>query len=318
MDIVWQLRQQSAHTDAPESKLARFILDNLQVSAQATMEELATQAGVSPEVLRRFAASAGCRDLDDFLHQVRKAGQQQQGVFIEGIRQRQPSLTQQENRVAVAILHDTAFAASATIEQLAARAEVSAATITRFARSVGCEDIRDLRMRLARASSVPSTRSTQAIPQLEAIQQALTQQWLQAENATWQRAAHALQQARSVLLIGAAGQSTPLVAEVQQRLSTAGLSLAWIQDDNLLRMTLSRLQPDDLLLILAPDSVSSSVLSAVHHAHIQKSAVIAVCPAGLDLANQADIWLPLPDAQHARRYGILSALDRLETALTSG
>jgi RpiR family transcriptional regulator, carbohydrate utilization regulator len=317
MDIVWQLRQQSAHTDAPESKLARFILDNLHVSAQATMESLATQAGVSTDVLRRFAESAGCRDLDDFLHQVRKAGQHQEGVFIDVIRQRQPSLTQQENRVAVAILNDTAFAASATIEQLAGRAEVSAATITRFARSVGCEDIRDLRMRLARASSVPSARTTQGIPQLEAIQQALAKQWSLAENATWERAARALQKARSVLLIGAAGQTTPLVAEVDRRLSTAGLPLAWIQDDNLLRMTLSRLQPDDLLLLLAPDAVSSSVLSAVHHAHIQKSAVIAICPTGLDLANQADIWLPLPDAQHARSYGILCALDRLETALAS-
>ena len=171
--------------------------------------------------------------------------------------------------------------------------------------------------RRGRASCFTSVGTTQAIPQLEASQKALTQQGSQAENTTWERAARALQKARSVLLIGAAGQTTPLVAEVHQRLSAAGLSLAWIQDDNLLRMTLSRLQPDDLLLILAPDAVSSSVLSAVHHAHIQKSAVIAICPTGQDLANQADIWLPLPDAQHARSYGILCALDRLETALAS-
>ena len=210
MDIVWQLRQQSARADAPESKLARFILENLHVSTQATMESLASQAGVSPEVLRRFAVSAGCRDLDDFLHQVRKAGQQE-GAFIDVIRQRQPSLSQQENRVALAILNDIAFAASATIEQLAGRAEVSAATITRFARSVGCEDIRELRMRLARASSVPSTPTAQGIPQLEAIHQALAQQWSLAETATWVRAARMLLKARSVLLIGAAGLTRPLV-----------------------------------------------------------------------------------------------------------
>lgn len=316
MDIVWQLRQQSARADAPESKLARFILENLHVSTQATMEGLAKQAGVSTDVLHRFAASAGCRDLDDFLHQVRKAGQQE-GTFIDVIRQRQPSLSQQENRVAVAILNDIAFAASATIEQLAGRAEVSAATITRFARSVGCEDIRELRMRLARASSVPSPGAKQDIPQLALIHQALAQQWTLAETATWERAARMLRKARSVLLIGAAGQTTPLVAEVHQRLTASGLALAWIQDDNLLRMTLSRLQPDDLLLILAPDAVNSSVLSAVHHAHIQKTAVIAICPTALDLASQADIWLPLPDDQQARSYGVLSALDRLETALTS-
>ena len=57
-------------------------------------------------------------------------------------------------------------------------------------------------------------------------------------------------------------------------------------DDNLLRLTLSRLQPDDLLLILAPDTINSSVLSAVHHAHIQQTPVMALCPAALDLASR--------------------------------
>jgi len=317
MDIVWQLRQQSVRADAPETKLARFILDNLHISAQVTMEDLAAQAGVSREVLCRFAESAGCRNLDDFLHQVRKASKQQQGPFIDVIRQRQPALSQQENRVAIAILADPDFAASATIEQLAGRAEVSAATITRFARSLGCEDIRDLRMRLARDSYAVSANTSPGIPHLEIIHQALMQQWVQAENATWERAARALRKASSVLLIGAGGQTTPLVAEVHQRLMATGLDIAWIQDDNLLRMTLSRLQPDDLLLILAPDSVKSSVFSAIHHAVIQKTSVIAICPAALELANQADIFLPLPDNQTARSYGILCLLDRLEMALSS-
>jgi len=312
MDIVWQLRQQSERADAQESRLARFILANLDANVHTTMEGLAAQAGVSQEVLRRFAASAGCRDLDDFLHQVRKAGQQQDVAFIDVIRQRQASLSQQEKRVAEAILSDTTFAASATIEQLAGRAEVSAATITRFARSMGCEDIRDLRMRLARA---PQVRHPPAIAPLEAISQALTQQFALAERATWTRAAETLRKARSVLLIGASGPQTPLVAEVHQRVHRLGLAIAWIQDDNLLSMTLSRLQPDDVLFILAPDAVNSHVLSAVHHATIQKTPVIALCPSTLDLASQADIWLPLPVAKNTRRYGILFALDQLETTL---
>ena len=231
MDIVWQLRQQSARADAPESKLARFILENLHVSTQATMESLAKQAGVSTDVLHRFAASAGCRDLDDFLHQVRKAGQQE-GAFIDVIRQRQPSLSQQENRVALAILNDIAFAASATIEQLAGRAEVSAATITRFARSVGCEDIRELRMRLARASSVPSTPTAQGIPQLEAIYQVLDQQWTLAETTTWARAARMLRKARSVPLMCAVGQTQATLADVHHRLTDAVRHLAWRPDDH--------------------------------------------------------------------------------------
>jgi AcrR family transcriptional regulator len=58
----------------------------------------------------------------------------------------------QESRVAAFILKNLSFTASASIDELAASAGVSPATITRFARSVGCEDIRDLRKQLAQAS----------------------------------------------------------------------------------------------------------------------------------------------------------------------
>lgn len=57
----------------------------------------------------------------------------------------------QESRVAAFILQNLSFTASASIDELAVRAGVSAPTITRFARSVGCEDIRDLRKQLAQA-----------------------------------------------------------------------------------------------------------------------------------------------------------------------
>ncbi len=58
----------------------------------------------------------------------------------------------QESRVAAFILENLSFTASASIDELAASAGVSPATITRFARSVGCDDIRDLRKQLAQAS----------------------------------------------------------------------------------------------------------------------------------------------------------------------
>ncbi|MDU1457218.1 MAG: MurR/RpiR family transcriptional regulator, partial [Klebsiella sp.] len=51
----------------------------------------------------------------------------------------------QESRVAAFILQNLSFTASASIDELAVRAGVSTATITRVARAVGCEDIRVLR-----------------------------------------------------------------------------------------------------------------------------------------------------------------------------
>lgn len=61
-----------------------------------------------------------------------------------------------ERRIADACLKDVAFAASATIDQLACRAGVSRSALSRFAKTVGCKDIRDLRMQLAQAEAVGS------------------------------------------------------------------------------------------------------------------------------------------------------------------
>ncbi len=56
------------------------------------------------------------------------------GQLQEGMRR----FSAQESRVATFILQNLSFTASASIDELAASAGVSPATITRFARSVGC------------------------------------------------------------------------------------------------------------------------------------------------------------------------------------
>ncbi|SFT47949.1 DNA-binding transcriptional regulator, MurR/RpiR family, contains HTH and SIS domains [Kosakonia arachidis] len=318
MDLLWHLQQPSQSFDTQESKLAQFILNNLPEQATATRESLIIKTGVSPDVLSRFALSAGCRDLDDFFLQLRQAGQlrgSEPKEILDIIRNRQAVLSQQESRVASTILKDLEFAASATIEQLASRAKVSAATITRFARSVGCDDIRDLRMRLAFASAHSERVNEHISPQLARINVALQQQWQDGDTRCWQQAAIALRKARSVLMIGAAGPETLLVGEVIRRLKSANLNIIWIPDDSLLRMTISRLQPDDLLLILAPDVSNNDVDRAVHHAQIQHIPVIAFCPPGQAIINHISYWLPLPEDVSMSNYGILFALDQLESAL---
>ena len=72
------------------------------------------------------------------------------------IRARQDSFSAGEGRIARLMLDDVGFAASASLDELALRAEVSTATLSRFARTVGCKDLRDLRLQLAQASGVGS------------------------------------------------------------------------------------------------------------------------------------------------------------------
>ena len=70
------------------------------------------------------------------------------------IRSRLDFLSAGEGRIARLMLDDVGFAASASLDELARRAEVSAATLSRFARSVGCRDLRQLRLQLAQALSL--------------------------------------------------------------------------------------------------------------------------------------------------------------------
>ena len=70
------------------------------------------------------------------------------------IRSRRDDLSVTERKVADAILDNIIWSASATVDQLAAKAGVSIATISRFARTVGCDDTRDLKMKLAQALSL--------------------------------------------------------------------------------------------------------------------------------------------------------------------
>lgn len=59
-----------------------------------------------------------------------------------------------EQKAAQVILDDIMFSVRASISELAKRATVSEATITRLAKSLGCKNVRDLKVQLAQAAMV--------------------------------------------------------------------------------------------------------------------------------------------------------------------
>jgi DNA-binding MurR/RpiR family transcriptional regulator len=74
--------------------------------------------------------------------------------IVARIAQCVPDLRPAERDVAALILDDIAAAARASIGELAQRACVSVASVTRFAKTVGCQDVRELKLRLAQAAAV--------------------------------------------------------------------------------------------------------------------------------------------------------------------
>ncbi|AIX75957.1 hypothetical protein HA40_01150 [Mixta calida] len=254
----------------------------------------------------------GREDFNDILFQIRK---------------RLNELSQQEGRVARAVLDDVNFAASATIEQLASYAGVSPATITRFAKSVGCEDIRELRMKLAQASAshspylsspaaaMPSSAGEQ---RLATVQQALHQQLQQNVPAHYAQAARLLGQARGVTIVANGGSEAIFGLQVQHQLMAQGLMSTLCQEAALIGMSVAMLERDQLLLALAIGPSGAAIRNAALQARARDIPVIALTTATDPLASLADTLLVLPDDPGLARYGLLMTLDLLKAEAEKG
>ncbi|WP_371732164.1 SIS domain-containing protein [Erwinia sp. QL-Z3] len=367
LDILWQLQTAQARFPAPQSRVARFVLDNLTFTSQASIEQLATKAGVSAETLTAFARSVGCKDLNDFMAQLRalnskqvdensvapavtgdidfstttaleklaakagigpdmlkrfarSIGREDFSDILFQIRRRLNELSQQEAKVARAVLEDVDFASSASIEQLATRSGVSPATITRFAKSVGCEDIRELRMKLAQASTSHSrylpAREATNLPAawqqtLAGVEQALQTQLQSSDTHAFSLAAACLKKARSVTLFAMGNQDAPFASELQHRLLEAGIMTTLCQESNLMRMTAATLSDDHALLVLTTDEADIMLQAAVLQAREHGLPIVTLAPASSPLAAMSQHLIALPAGQKLARYGVLMAIDLL-------
>ncbi|ALR75191.1 MurR/RpiR family transcriptional regulator [[Enterobacter] lignolyticus] len=229
----------------------------------------------------------------------------------------------QESRVAAFILENLSFTASASIDELAARAGVSPATITRFARSVGCEDIRDLRKQLAQASERRTTwlnPDSQALPaawrdRYDSVQQTLTHLLLHTSEQAIEKLKIRLMQARAVHCFALGAQDVPLATLLQHQLLPMGIVINLCQDSSLMRMTASTLNDDHLLLVLATGPADSILQSATLQARMQGATIFALAPQESTLNNMAAGVLPIAPQPQAARYDLLLLVDLLNDTL---
>ncbi|EPJ5861787.1 MurR/RpiR family transcriptional regulator [Raoultella ornithinolytica] len=229
----------------------------------------------------------------------------------------------QESRVAVFILKNLSFTASASIDELAASAGVSPATITRFARSVGCEDIRDLRKQLAQASERRASwlaPDSNALPAawrdaLSYLGSTLAQQLANTSETAVEKLKSRLREARAVHCFALGAQDTALASLLQHQLLPAGIAINLCQDASLMRMTASTLSDDHLLLVLVTAEADTVLQSATLQARTQGVTIIALTPPQHALANMAADIIPLPDSPQLARYALLLLVDLLNDTL---
>ncbi|WP_255991981.1 MurR/RpiR family transcriptional regulator [Chitinolyticbacter albus] len=249
--------------------------------------------------------------------------------IIYHIRASRERLSATEQKVADAVLADIDFAARANINELATRAGVSIATISRFARSVDCSDIRELKHKLARAGSVGERFLA---PQLEEsafysrivgdIDAALRRHLLLFAEADFHAAAALIAKARMVYVIGMGGASTMLSDELQFRLARLGYAVASYHDAVLTRMLAATLTPEHTLVMLSTSGVTPELLATAEIAREYGAHIVALTVPGSPLASLASVVIPLSLEEtdfifkpSASRYAMLLAIDILATEL---
>lgn len=251
--------------------------------------------------------------------------------IVYHIRASRDRLSATEQKVADIILDDIAFAASASIDQLAVKANVSIATISRFAKSVGCDDIRDLKLKLAQASAV-GTRFLAEVPALEEsafysqicseVESTLRANLARFVEADFRSVANALNNARLIYIGGMGGGSTMLAEEVQFRIARLGIAVTAYHDPVLLRMFAATLTEKDVLVLLSVTGVTPELLEVADIAREYGAQVIVLSAPSSPLAEKASLFIPIVTEEtdfiykpSASRYGMLLAIDLLATEL---
>jgi len=229
-----------------------------------------------------------------------------------------------EQKVARFVLNDLNFAANAPINELADKAGVSHASITRLARALDCTNVRELKLKLAQSAAI-GERFINETPveqkDIPAVYSAIVDiLQLNAGLITEpiiDKAAQLMINAPKVLIFGVGGGSSVMAQEAHNRLFRLCVPSNAYSDPLLMRMTAASVDKGDVVLCLSLSGYSPEVEAAVQVARDYGSQVIAICPDSR-LSQLADVHLPIKTQESdfiykpsASRYVMLAAIDIL-------
>ena len=238
-------------------------------------------------------------------------------------------LSDAERKIATLILDDLNFAAHASISELAQKSEVSEATITRFARALGCKNVRDLKLRLAQSMAVGQRFISEVKVEptgihgiYETIKSALDVNAQLITVETVYTAVEMLSKARQILIFGVGGGSTIMAQECQHRLFRLGFAATAYSDPMLMRMAAAAIDNNDVVICLSLGGYSPDVNEAAEIARAYSAQTIAITPADSPLGKSVDLVIPIEPIEtdyifkpSASRYVMMAAIDVLATEL---
>lgn len=251
--------------------------------------------------------------------------------LIYQLKQRLHQLSPVEVRIAESILADVSLAAQLGVSELAERAQVSVAAVSRFAKTMGYDNVRKLRAQLAEASAVGKRvlQQEQAPPVsalhaqiYDDIESTLRRNLALLREDTMLALAGALADARRIHVFGMGGCSALFAQELQDRLMRFGCRIAACNDAVSMKMVAATLGPQDVVMALSFSGITPEILAAVDIAGGYGARVGSITRRDTPLAQASDWWLELAIDETdfvfkptASRYAMLLAIDVLSTTL---
>jgi len=250
--------------------------------------------------------------------------------IVSRITERSGQLRLAEQKVAEAILSDLSFAASASIGELALKAGVSLASVTRFAKAMGCRDVREFKFMLAQAvavgqrffdgvKTIPSGQPPELIDVVyNDIHAVLEVNRALINTDALARAAELLRDARMIYSFGMGGGSTMMSDEARYRLVRLGRPVATYHDALLQRMVAATLDKNDVLLVFSTTGNVPELLTNCEVAKEYGVKMIGITALGSPLAGMVDVLLPIKALEtdfifkpSSSRYAMMMVLDML-------
>lgn len=244
------------------------------------------------------------------------------------IQAREAGFSKAQRRIAAAVLTQPQAFVERPIEELAPWLGVSTPTVTRFSRAVGCEGLRELKLRIMGSMRV-GPRYLEPVTPPATVAEAVSRVVMRAQHAVatahrtldlalLDQAADLVSRSRVLYVFGGGGVSSWLIKEVQNRLFRLGLHVITCADHQMQLMLAATMDRSDTLLCCSLTGRNMELVRVAGVAAQYGANTIGLTTAGAPLTRAVGLGLTIavPDdgdvlGPTAMRYGFLAAIDML-------
>ena len=231
-----------------------------------------------------------------------------EGVWLARIRNARAQLSKSEARVADWALAEPEQFVNSPIQHIAQSAQVSQPTVIRFCRSMGCDGLQDLKIKLSGSLSGESAVQFEALSADDSVADiankvlgntasALLTLCQEVNSEVIEQVMLQLNTARRVDVFGL-GSSAPVADDAQYKLIRSGINASARTDAYMMSLCASRLGQGDVAFFISRSGQTLELIEAAELAKTHGASVISMCPVKTGLAKKSDLVVVLNTDEH--------------------